>query len=100
MKRQLINTHQLTLSKINVNRESKGKTPIQWEKMPIQEIYVHIYGWNTPYVSIENLLTPKEKVILVSNGYKISNTLKSNEALLRKVRVMRKNTQTVIPQGY
>jgi hypothetical protein len=75
---------------------STRKTPIKWDKMPKQEVYTHLYGWNNPHIDINILLTPKEKNILIKNGYQITNELKKNVELLSKVRKIRKNPSKIV----
>lgn len=70
------------------------KNPIKWDRMPKQEVYTHLYGWDNPHIDINTLLTPKEKEILKSKGYTINNNLKNNTNLLIEVRKLRKNPQT------
>ena len=80
------------LNLINLNR----KSPIKWKGMPKQEVYTHIYGWDNPHIDINNLLTPKEKEILISRGYTINNNLKNDPTLLSNIRKMRKNPRLSI----
>jgi hypothetical protein len=75
------------LNLINDSREE----PIQWDLMPKQEVYVHLYGWDNPHVDINLLLTPKEKSIILNAGYDINNNLKRDVAFLKRVRRIRKN---------
>lgn len=70
---------------------SVRKNPIKWDKMPKQEVYTHLYGWNNPHIDINILLTPKEISILTNNGYKITNDLKKDVELLTTIRKIRKN---------
>lgn len=74
----------------------KSKKPIQWDKMPQQEVYTHLYGWDNPHVDINLLLTPREKSILTQNGFKITNGLKENVELLKRVRRIRKQAPSFI----
>ena len=74
--------------------KSKNKD-IKWDKMPKQEVYTHLYGWDNPNVDINLLLTPKEKDILRQRGYSISNDLKKDVELLSNVRKMRKNPSRI-----
>ena len=80
-----------TLSLINKDRVENKKSPIKWDRMPNQEVLTHLYGWGNKYVGIENLLTPKEKSILVDKGYKIDESLKRRVNLLESIRKIRKN---------
>lgn len=75
------------LDLINKNRQK----PISWDKMPKQEVLTHIYGFDNPNIDIENLLTPKEKRILNDLGYIVTNALKHNVDILKRVRLLRKN---------
>lgn len=79
------------LNLINLNK----KKPIKWDRMPKQEVYTHLYGWDNPHVDINTLLTPKEKEILINKGYTINNNLKNNTKLLSDIRKLRKNPQLV-----
>lgn len=88
MKIEKLTTHEKQiLSLINKDRTER----IQWDKMPQQEVYTHIYGWDNPHIDINLLLTPREKMILLRNGHDINNGLKRNIPLLRKTRIKRKN---------
>ncbi len=75
------------LDLINKNRQK----PINWEKMPKQEVLTHIYGFDNPNIDIDKLLTPKEKKILNDLGYIVTNALKQNVNVLKRVRLLRKN---------
>jgi hypothetical protein len=75
------------LDLINKNRQK----PINWEKMPKQEVLTHIYGFDNPNIDIDKLLTPKEKKILNDLGYIVTNALKQNVDVLKRVRLLRKN---------
>lgn len=75
------------LDLINKNRQK----PINWDKMPKQEVLTHIYGFDNPNIDIEKLLTPKEKRILNDLGYIVTNALKQNVDVLKRVRLLRKN---------
>jgi len=75
------------LDLINKNRQK----PINWEKMPKQEVLTHIYGFDNPNIDIDKLLTPKEKRILNDLGYIVTNALKQNVDVLKRARLLRKN---------
>ena len=82
----LTNTEQSILNLLNQSK----KNPIQWDKMPKQEVLTHLYGWDNPHVNIKKLLTPREKSLLRENGYLINNELKNNTQLLIETRRKRK----------
>lgn len=79
------------LNLINKDRVDNNKPQIKWNRMPKQEVLTHLYGWDNKHISINELLTPKEKELLKSKGYKIKNKLKENVPLLKSIRAIRKN---------
>ena len=88
--KNLTKTEIQNLENINKLRVIENKNPIQFDKMPKQEVLTHLYGWGNPNIDINNLLTPKEKEILKNDGYEIGENLKNNINLLKKTRVKRK----------
>jgi hypothetical protein len=88
--KNLTKTEIQNLENINKLRVIENKNPIQFDKMPKQEVLTHLYGWDNPNIDINNLLTPKEKEILKNDGYEIDENLKNNINLLKKTRVKRK----------
>ena len=93
---KLTNKERKILSLINENR----KKPIKCDKMPKQEVYTHLYGWDNPHIDINLLLTPKEKLILIDGGHKITNELKANPQLLDKVRNIRKSGEYQVKKTF
>ena len=89
--KNLTKTELRNLENFNKLRVDKNKRPIQFDKMPKQEVLTHFYGFDNPNIDINDLLTPKEKDILKSQGYVIDNNLKNNVELLKKTRILRKN---------
>jgi hypothetical protein len=87
----LTNSEKHILSLINKDRVENKKVAIKWDRMPKQEVLTHLYGWDNKHISIKRLLTPKEKELLKSKGYKIKNSLKENIPLLKSIRNTRKN---------
>ncbi len=79
------------LENINKLRATKNKRPIQFDKMPKQEVLTHLYGWDNPNIDINKQLTPKEKELIKKEGYQIDQSLKNNVDFLKKIRGMRKN---------
>jgi len=60
------------LENINKLRATKNKRPIQFDKMPKQEVLTHLYGWDNPNIDI-------------------NEQLKNNVDFLKKIRGKRKN---------
>jgi hypothetical protein len=55
--KNLTKTEIQNLENINKLRVIENKNPIQFDKMPKQEVLTHLYGWDNPNIDINNLLT-------------------------------------------